>query len=273
MRKKLTIICLLTLSICALSTQAATIDTEESNNDDQRRGRGYIAIDPMGPDEPSLIIIGTPDNHRLRHQYMRMFRETMEPGFQESKPPRFVISSKDSRFLFGIGGYVNFRTAYDFDGMVENTDFVTYDIPIPGTPATRGKINMDASTTRLFFKIIGRTKRLGNIETYIETDFRGDGNTLRLRKAYISFLGFLFGQNTTTFCDLTAAPTTIDYEGPNGYSYDRNLQIRYSHAFNDHWSVALAVEYPMLSATYANMLNSSLPQRVPDIPGYVQFTW
>lgn len=218
-----------------------------------------------------VIVIGggalADDNQVVFH-----FKKSAETGFQAAKMPRFVISTKDQKYMFGIGGFVNFRTAYDFDGVVQNTDFVTYNIPVVGTPATRQQLRMDASTSRLFFKSIANTSSLGPIVTYIETDFRGGNYNLRLRKAYIALGGFLFGQNTTTFCDLNAAPTTVDFQGPNAYNYNFALMLRYTYNFNQHWSIGAALELPELSATYTPE-TMEVPQRLPDFPIFVKYAW
>ncbi len=203
---------------------------------------------------------------------VRHYFETHVTGFQQSHMPQFIITGRDNRFLLGIGGYVNFRTAYDFSGVVQNEDFVTYDIPIPGNATTAQQLRMDASTSRLFFKAIANTKKLGRVITYIETDFRGGDYRLRLRSAYISFKGWLFGRDVTTFCDLNASPTTIDFEGPNAYTFGFNTMIRYTHAFNDRWSLGAALEMPEVSGTYAPGL-IAIPQRLPDLPVYVQYNW
>ena len=229
--------------------------------------------------EPNVIIGGkgkhemsAKEEKKIIKEAMHHFQATQTSGFQQSHLPQFVITGRDNKFLLGIGGFVNFRTAYDFDGVVQNTDFVTYDIPIPGSYATKQQFRMDASTSRLFFKAIANTKALGRIVTYIETDFRGYNHSLRLRYAYIAFKGWLFGQNATTFCDLNASPTTIDFEGPNAYTFGFNTMIRYTHSFNKHWSIGAALEMPQISATTTEQLRT-IPQRLPDLPIYLQVNW
>ena len=76
---------------------------------------------------------------------------------------------------------------------------------------------MDASTTRLFLKLVGANSVLGKYTVYVESDFRGGQDYgFRLRQAYVNARGFLVGQTWSTFVDPAAAPPTIDYEGPNG---------------------------------------------------------
>lgn len=223
-------------------------------------------------EETYVLVVGNPVDEYVKIRAQEYFRSTLRRGPQQVGMPRFMISDKSGKAVFAIGGFVNFRTAYDFNNVVDNMDFITYDIPMVSTPENRQRLLMDVSTSRLYFKTLVNTRSLGTIETYIETDFRGSGNSLRLREAYVSFKGFLFGQTVSTFTDMSACPNTIDFEGPNAYTYGRNMMIQYKHAFDKHWSVGIAAEFPNLSATTgANA--SIIPQRVPDIPAYVQYSW
>lgn len=82
-------------------------------------------------------------------------------------------------------------------------------IAVPGTYATRQKFGLDGTTSRIFLKAIANSKKLGRVTLYFSTDFRGGGTnsyTPRIRSAYVSFKGFTFGRDVTTFCDLNAAP-------------------------------------------------------------------
>ena len=74
--------------------------------------------------------------------------DTHRPGFQQVEKPQFVFATKNNRFSFSLGGFVSLRAGYDFDGIVDNIDFVTYDIPVHGNYNTKQKLMMDASTSR-----------------------------------------------------------------------------------------------------------------------------
>ncbi|MDE5945632.1 MAG: porin [Rikenella sp.] len=195
-------------------------------------------------------------------------------GGETAGVPTFLISDRANRAVFGIGGFVSLRTRYDWDNVIDNRDFIPYDIPMSPTPSDRQQFRMDVSATRLFFRTIVQSRPLGPIETYIETDFRGGNNVLRLRQAYVSFKGLTFGQTITTLADQESIPRTIDVQGPNAYTYRRNLMIRYHRQFSPHWEAAIAVEMPDASATVLSAETAyTLPQRVPDIPLYVQYNW
>ncbi len=217
-----------------------------------------------------VMVVGYKDDNTI--DYIRHFYRTVRPGWQQSAPPKFMIVGNDHNFIFGIGGYVAFRTAYDFNGVVQNKDFVTADIPVTSDPANRQRFLMDASTSRLFFRLQGNKGALKGLEAYIEADFRGSGNAFHLRKAYVSYRGLLLGQNVTTFSDLDVTPTLVDFQGPNGYAYRRNLMIQYTRLIGAHWNVGIAAEMPTLSATYSAR-EKEIPQRVPDFPLFVQYGW
>lgn len=77
-------------------------------------------------------------------------------------------------------------------------------------------VSMDASTSRVYIKGIANTRALGRVVVYVSTDFRGGAKgsyTPRLREAYVSFGGFTFGRDVTTFCDLDAGPRPSTFRG------------------------------------------------------------
>ena len=167
--------------------------------------------------------------------------------------------------------------AYSFDGITNNIDFVPYDIPVPGNYATRQRLQMDASTSRVYLKGIANTRALGRVVIFIDADFRGgreNSYTPRLRSAYVSFKGLTLGRDVSTFCDLTAAPETVDFQGPNAYNYNFATMIRYEYSFcRDHFTLGMAAEMPNVSATYGTDQLAAIPQRVPDFPVYFQYAW
>lgn len=233
---------------------------------------GALTLSLAEAQNPTVIVIGqTPEEEIIKEKARIYFENTHEKGFKQSLMPRFIFTDKSSKAIFTIGGFVNFRTAYDFDNVLPNLDFITYQIPMSSTVQNEGRILMDASTSRLYFKGVLATQR-GPLVAYAETDFRGPGNSLRLREAYVSYMGFTLGQKATTFCDLGASFNTVDFQGPNGYTYGRNLMIQYKYKFTNGISMALAAEYPVVSATYGSSEKPSY-QRLPDIPAYVQYAW
>ncbi|MBR2858803.1 MAG: porin [Alistipes sp.] len=197
-------------------------------------------------------------------------------GFQQALTPSAIFADKRNTFSFAIGGDVALRAAYSFDRIVDNIDMVPYNIPMTLTPADDQEIRMDASTSRIFIRGIANTKKLGQVHIFMDVDFRGGAMgsyTPRIRSGYAQMLGFTIGRDVSTFCDLTAAPTTIDFQGPNAYNFRFATMIRYEHSFVDnHLKVGAAAEMPSVSGTYGETL-MAIPQRVPDFPVYLQYSW
>ncbi len=201
---------------------------------------------------------------------------TMRTGYQSLQQPLLIIAQRKNKFSFAVGGYIDMRVGFDLDGSVNNLDFVPADIPVPGNYASHAKLMMDPSTSRVFAKGIINSRTLGQVELFIDADYRGGSNghlAPRVRSGYVALKGFTLGRDVTTFCDLNAAVSTIDFQGPNAYNYNFATMIRYEcNLANDHLSMGIAAEYPKIWGTYgANF--AAMPQRVPDIPIYLQYEW
>jgi hypothetical protein len=80
------------------------------------------------------------------------------------------------------------------------------------------------------------------MRAFLEADFAGSGNTLRLRHAYGQWRRFLFGQTWSTFADPDAEPDGIDFEGLNAKVDFRQPQVRWSWAAAETLRVAFALE-------------------------------
>ena len=206
----------------------------------------------------------------------KAFAETTREGFQQPHNPQFIFTSPNNKFMLGLGATVTLRTSYDFMGTVDNIDFVPYDIPMTKSYANRQRVMMDASTSRIFLKGIINTESLGRIVAYTDIDFRGGEEFSyipRLRSAYIQMMGFTVGRDVSTFCDLMAAPQTIDFEGPNAYNYRFTEMIRWEHTcWDKHITFGVAAEVPTVNATYGEHF-SAIYQRVPDGIAYLQYAW
>jgi hypothetical protein len=91
-----------------------------------------------------------------------------------------------------------------------------------------------------------------DLSSRIEFDFFGLGegrpdaggqNTIRLRQAYGQWGPLLGGLTASLFMDDEFWPTIIDYWGPAGMVFYRNVQIRYTPFTGEH-SFAVALERP-----------------------------
>ncbi len=188
-------------------------------------------------------------------------------------------STNTSPFLFEkgntsvkFGGFVRFVTLADFGGVVPNFDFVSSTMPAPGEWDKEHRLSMDASATRLNLKVVQKTESLGDVEFYIETDFRGAADVLRLRQAYISFKGFTFGQAWSLMTDFAANTTLIDIQGVNSRTFFRTPLISYKANLDENLSFGASLEFPRVKATIqANSGIRAVNQTFPDIPLYLQY--
>jgi hypothetical protein len=68
--------------------------------------------------------------------------------------------------------------------------------------------------------------------------------TFRLRKAYGEWGSLLVGQTNSIFMDIDVFPNVIDYWGPDGMVFWRNVQLRWTPWKTEHSSFAIGIEEP-----------------------------
>jgi hypothetical protein len=123
---------------------------------------------------------------------------------------------------------------------------------------------------------------LGELKTHFEFELFGTGvdagqTTFRLRHAYGELGKFGAGQTWSPFMDIDVFPNSIEYWGPNGMVFFRNVQVRYM-PLQGATSVTLALERPGASADqgiYADRIelegvDAHFP--LPDFSGNVRKT-
>lgn len=277
--KTLRLVIVSLLVAVAVSTVSTAVAQHHHHHDKYSPTVYLISVketDTIYQNSPSAMMQRIIDNNQAIEQTTLDYNESHRTGFQQAEKPMFIFSTKDNKFSFAIGGFINLRASYGFDGLTDNIDFVPYDIPVPGNYATKQRIGMDASTSRIYLKAIANSRALGRVVVFVDADFRGGSAysyTPRVRSAYVSFKGLTIGRDVTTFCDLNAAPTTIDFQGPNAYNFRFATMIRYEHSlWDERFKVGVAAEMPNVSASYGTHF-ASLPQRMPDFPVYAQFAW
>ena len=221
-------------------------------------------------------VIATDESHSADNETIKAIYEANGLHFQDPRAPRFLFLDRRGRVALGIGGYMKGTLSVDMGGIANNLDFVTADIPTPNRPDMRSQFQMDASTSRIFLKLVGRRTSIGDFTVYLESDFRGGGAgsyNMRLRQAYIQLGSIRAGRSWSTFFDPASAPPTVDFEGPSGTVFGRNMQLQYSQRLNKHWSFAAAIEAPSASYTTQAGQSEAIKQRLPDLPAYVQYEW
>ena len=197
---------------------------------------------------------------------------TRQVRFHDPKAPRFVLTDSRGSFWLGVGANVRTSVNYDFGGIVDNKDFYPSRISRPGYGNySKNQFQMDATGSSLFIKLVGKTKRYGDILVYVNAYFRGSDNTMKLHHAYASFLGFTAGYDYGTFTDASTSPATVDYGGPAGQVLYRTTQLRYARTFNN-FSFGVGIEVPQVNATNTEDFAINT-QRAPDFPAYIQYNW
>jgi len=124
---------------------------------------------------------------------------------------------------------------------------------------------------------------LGELKTTFEFELFGTGvdegqTTFRLRHAYGELGSFGAGQTWSPFMDPDVFPNSLEYWGPTGMVFFRNVQARWIAVKNDTHNVVLAVERPGASGDqgiYANRVelqNIRARFPLPDFSGAYKYS-
>ncbi|MCH5213790.1 MAG: hypothetical protein J1E97_01255 [Muribaculaceae bacterium] len=200
--------------------------------------------------------------------YFDQFRNFSDPA-----APYFLFMSKDAQLAMGVGGCVRMRAWYDWGGAIPANGFAPYLIPMEPDPTNMRKFGTTPSGSTLFFRVIGRNKKLGDYQLYIEANFNGyGGKDFHLKKAYASINDWTIGYASTTFSDPAALPPTVDASGPNNKLSSTSVLVRYMHNFGKHWTLATSVETPA-SAMSLDENTKKVTDWLPDFAAFMQYAW
>ena len=131
---------------------------------------------------------------------------------------------------------------------------------------------MDAGTSTIFLKLVGRTKHLGNFIVYTAGNFGAVARPSSFRTLIFLSSASRWAMTRGLFMDLAACPPTIDFQGPDGMTFYRATQLRYEANLMKGLKVGVGVEMPSVDGTPAKDVRIN-KQRMPDIPAYVQYSW
>jgi hypothetical protein len=140
-----------------------------------------------------------------------------------------------------------------------------------------GKVYYGVRQTRFGVKTSTPTG-VGTLKTVFEFELFGTGvdagqTTFRLRHAYGELGHFGAGQTWSPFMDIDVFPNSLEYWGPNGMVFFRNLQARWAPIQNDHTRLIVAIERPGASAdggVYADRVEIQNTKPKFDLP---DFSW
>lgn len=155
-----------------------------------------------------------------------------------------------------LGGQARMMIVHSLGPLGSDDRFITSSIPVEGEqqPGEDKRTNYSASPSRANLDIRSQSP-IGSFRTFMEADFAGSGNGLRLRHAFIQTRQWVGGQTWSTFSDPEAEPLGIDFEGLNAISLFRQPLIRYTHLFRPTLGLALALEDPAPDLTGAQGVN------------------
>ncbi len=142
-------------------------------------------------------------------------------------------------------GYQVKQNNPDWYDVVRPSQLPTYD----NEYGENGNFFMSVRQTRLGFKTSTPTSGGDSINTIFEFELFGTGGdagqtTFRLRHAYGEYKQFGAGQTWSVFMDPDVFPNSIEYWGPSGMIFYRNIQARYTPVKSEHNSLAFSLENP-----------------------------
>lgn len=223
-----------------------------------------------GTSEMPAPVVYITENVYEQPDIIAVFNNTHSGYFRDPKAPRFIFVDQQGKWGLGIGGYVQTKAEYDFGGIVDDVDFK------PSAIATGDKASsafrMDATTSLLFLKLVGRSAWFGDFTVYTAGTWRGANNTFKLHNAYMKFKYLTVGYDTGNFMDDAAVPFTLDYAGPCGMLFYRTVQALFHYGFDWGLSMGLALETPEAKGINSDYATVGA-QRMPNIPIYLRYAW
>jgi hypothetical protein len=175
-------------------------------------------------------------------------------GWQTAAGDQNTQARPETKPWLEVYGFVQLDAGYDFRQV--NPDW--FDVLRPTKlPSQKGEFGADGNT---YFSV--RQSRfgaksevptgLGILKTIFEFELFGTGaqagqTIFRLRHAYGELGHFGAGQYWSAFVDTDAFPNTVEYWGPPGLPWFRNVQFRWMPVMGDS-RVTIALERPGASA-------------------------
>ncbi len=166
-----------------------------------------------------------------------------------------------------IGGFVTLTLGSYLEGSTTTgNDFPVSTIDMDLSQSDEHRLVMDPTSTRLNLTITQKTDVLGDVKLFVETDFRGSGNSLFLRCATIDLKGFTIGQTWSLMTDAKSLAPTIDISGTNSRTFFRTQLVAYRYNFGKRFTLATSLEYPVVKTTVTTSPNI----RIPDFVAYLE---
>jgi outer membrane DcaP-like protein len=202
---------------------------------------------------------------------------------QAAAPPAEGTETAKRKSSLDLYGFVMVDSGYEFGQTDPNWFDVMRPTKLPASAnqfGGNGNVYFSVRQTRFGVKTSTPTG-WGDLKTQFEFELFGTGvdagqTTFRLRHAYGELGQFGAGQTWSPFMDIDVFPNSVEYWGPNGMVFFRNVQIRWMPLRNDRNQITIAVERPGASAdqgVYAGRieLQGVKPRfNFPDLSGHVR---
>jgi hypothetical protein len=164
-----------------------------------------------------------------------------------------AMAAEDSGRSFEIYGFAQADYIQDIGGRLDpdwDDAFRPSKICFDGACGEDGQASISVKQSR--FGVKGTMPTGSNtapLNFKFEFDLFGTGvdagqTTMRLRHFYGEWGQILAGQTHSLFMDIDVFPNTIDYWGPSGMVFYRNVQIRWTPYRTDKSHFAIAIERP-----------------------------
>ncbi len=190
------------------------------------------------------------ENSEMRQQLNRMDQGLTEVAVKTEQAAAKPAEDDASKSTFDIYGFAQADFIYDFkrvDPDWKESLRPSY-IPTRGSPyGDDGETIFSVKQTRFGVKSSTPTA-MGDLNTLFEFELYGTGSdagqtTFRLRHAWGELGNVGAGQTWSLFMDENVFPNSIEYWGPPGMVFYRNIQLRYTFPLGDSGSrLAFALE-------------------------------
>ena len=292
--KKTSFIALLLFAVSAISIQTAAAQSQDQRNADIEQLKNKLQqLDQMMTEVKGEIksLEGTPAP--LVGQGQAEGQKTSAPQEPMIAVPSEAIIAQPQAGTVPLEGEITERqnsvsfygfvmtdSGYDFGQVDPNWYDVERPTKLPSFHnefAPSGNVYASVRQTRFGVKSSTPTP-YGDLNTIFEFELFGTGvdagqTTFRLRHAYGELGQFGAGQTWSPFMDIDVFPNTVEYWGPNGMVFFRNVQVRWMPIRGKKGSVTFALERPGASGdqgVYADRIElSNIRPRFnfPDLSG------
>ena len=227
-------------------------------------------VDPQSaPDEPvvAAAVVASGEEETIADERSKDRVDDPTQAVMDEFPGSWRLPGTNGTLR--IGGFVRASMAYNVDPLAINDRFIVGSIPPDGsdTAGVEAETTVSANQSRLNFDL-REPSQFGLLRAFVEGDFRGDGDTFRLRHAFGQWGRMLAGKTWSGFVDTQASPEEVDFEGLNGRVNVRQALVRLTPSIGRKYEFQLSLEDPNPSVTNGNGVS-----RTPDVIGSARMQW